>query len=69
MGSLAIGKTTIIDLLESEDIFKTVNGLKALGVDIYKDADKWYVHGVGIGGFCNQMMSLIVEILVQQSDY
>ena len=28
MGSLAIGKTSISRLLESDDIFKTVNGLK-----------------------------------------
>ena len=52
MGSLAIGKTSILRLLESDDIFKTVNGLKALGVDIYKESDKWCVHGVGVGGFC-----------------
>ena len=52
MGSLAIGKTSISRLLESDDIFKTVNGLKALGVDIYKESDNWCVHGVGIGGFC-----------------
>ena len=52
LGSLAIGKTIIIDLLESEDVFKTANGLKALGVDIYKNGDEWFVHGVGIGGFC-----------------
>ena len=52
LGSLAIGKTIIIDLLESEDVFKTANGLKALGVDIYKRGNEWFVHGVGIGGFC-----------------
>ena len=52
LGSLAIGKTIISDLLESEDVFKTANGLKALGVDIYKKGDEWFVHGVGLGGFC-----------------
>ena len=52
LGSLAVGKTIISDLLESEDVFKTANGLKALGVDIYKKGDEWFVHGVGIGGFC-----------------
>ena len=52
VGSLAIGKTTILNLLESDDIFKTINGLKALGVDIYKHEGKWFVHGVGVGGFC-----------------
>ena len=52
LGSLAVGKTIISDLLESEDVFKTANGLKALGVDIYKKGDKWFVHGVGLGGFC-----------------
>ena len=52
LGSLAVGKTIISDLLESEDVFKTANGLKALGVDIYKRGNEWFVHGVGIGGFC-----------------
>ena len=52
LGSLAVGKTVISDLLESEDVFKTANGLKALGVDIYKKGNDWFVHGVGIGGFC-----------------
>ena len=52
LGSLAVGKTIISDLLESEDVFKTANGLKALGVDIYKKGNEWFVHGVGIGGFC-----------------
>ena len=52
LGSLAVGKTIISNLLESEDVFKTANGLKALGVDIYKKGDEWFVHGVGIGGFC-----------------
>ena len=52
LGSLAVGKTIISNLLESEDVFKTANGLKALGVDIYKKGNEWFVHGVGIGGFC-----------------
>ena len=52
LGSLAIGKTYIKGLLESEDIFKTLEALKALGVDIYKEKKYWIVHGVGIGGFC-----------------
>ena len=52
LGSLAVGKTIISNLLESEDVFKTANGLKALGVDIYKRGNEWFVHGVGIGGFC-----------------
>ena len=52
LGSLAVGKTYIKGLLESEDIFKTLEALKALGVDIYKEKKYWIVHGVGIGGFC-----------------
>ena len=51
LGSLAIGKTSIFGLLESEDVIRTANALKALGVDIYKKSDHWYIHGVGIGGF------------------
>ena len=51
LGSLSIGKTSIFGLLESEDVISTANALKALGVDIYKKSDHWYIHGVGIGGF------------------
>ena len=32
-------------------MIRTANALKALGVDIYKKSDHWYIHGVGIGGF------------------
>ncbi len=52
LGSLAVGKTSIFGLLESEDVFKTANALKALGADIYKEKDYWCIHGVGVGGFC-----------------
>ena len=53
LGSLAIGKTIISDLLESEDVLKNCEWIKALGVDI-KKGNEWFVHGVGIGGFVNQ---------------
>ena len=49
--SMCIGKTKITGLLESEDVFATMNALKTLGVKIYKSNKSWYVNGVGIFGF------------------
>ena len=36
LGACAVGKTTIENLLESEDVFATLNALKMLGVNIKK---------------------------------
>ena len=49
--SMCIGKTKITGLLESEDVFATMNALKTLGVKIYKSNKSWYVNGIGIFGF------------------
>lgn len=51
LGGLAVGRTTVHNLLESEDIHATINAMRAFGCDIYKNEDDvWHVHGVGIGG-------------------
>ena len=36
LGACAVGKTTIENLLESEDVLETLNALKELGVNIKK---------------------------------
>ena len=50
LGSLAVGKTIISDLLESEDVFSTIDCLKKLGVKIKKVSSKNYkIFGKGLG--------------------
>ena len=59
IGSMAVGKTSINGILESEDIFSTSNALKKLGISIYKEtSNKWFVDGNGISGFKNPIESL-----------
>ena len=51
ISSMCIGKSKIKGLLESEDVFATLNALKTLGVKIEKSNGYWFVNGVGIFGF------------------
>ena len=51
LGALAIGKTQITSLLESDDVLATATALRNLGVDILKSDDgTWSVFGRGVGG-------------------
>ena len=51
ISSMSIGKSEINNLLESDDIFSTLNILKDLGVKIIKKDKKWVVYGNGSNGF------------------
>ena len=51
ISSMCIGQSKIKGLLESEDVFATMNALKTLGVKIEKLNGCWFVNGVGIFGF------------------
>ena len=51
ISSMCIGRSKIKGLLESEDVFATMNALKTLGVKIEKSNGYWFVNGVGIFGF------------------
>ena len=51
ISSMCIGQSKIKGLLESEDVFATMNALKTLGVRIEKSNGCWVVNGVGIFGF------------------
>ena len=53
LGACAVGKTTIENLLESEDVLATLNALKALGVNIKKNQDFWEIRGNGLGSLRN----------------
>ena len=46
--SMCIGQSKIKGLLESEDVFATMNALKKLGVKIHKSNEYWLVNGVGL---------------------
>ena len=50
-GSLCVGKSTIKGLLESEDVYRTVEAVRQLGAKVEKKNDKWEVEGFGVGGF------------------
>ena len=48
--SLAYGISKIYNLLEGEDVLKTISALRAMGVEIEKKSDHWQVVGVGLFG-------------------
>lgn len=50
IGGLAIGETCIEGLLEGEDILRTMEALRSLGVNIEKKAGNWIVNGRGVCG-------------------
>ena len=49
LSSCAVGRSTISNLLESEDVYSTLKALKTLGVKIKKNKDDWQVYGNGLG--------------------
>ncbi len=60
LGACAVGKTTIENLLESEDVLATLNALKDLGVKIKKNQNIWEIHGNGLGSLItpNKILNL-----------
>ena len=53
IGLVSIGQTVIKDILDSEDVYYTLNAIEALGakVDINKNKKTVTVKGVGLGNF------------------
>jgi 3-phosphoshikimate 1-carboxyvinyltransferase len=52
LGALAVGRSGISGLLESEDVINTVAAMRALGARVERKAEgTWQVDGVGVGGF------------------
>ena len=50
LGALAAGETSVEGLLESDDVARTADALRALGAVIEKGGDGlWRVHGCGVG--------------------
>ena len=51
LGTLAVGETRITGLLESEDVLRTAEAMRAFGAEVTRTgAGAWTVHGVGVGG-------------------
>ena len=53
LGACAVGKTTIENLLESEDVLATLSALSELGVNIKKTKNLWEIRGNGLGSLRN----------------
>ena len=51
LGSQAFGKTTIENILLSEDILHSINCLKKLGIDITLKKKRCFIYGRGLNGF------------------
>ena len=52
LGSLTVGETKVVGLLESSDVLNTAKAMRAFGTDVKKNSDQtWSVFGVGVGGF------------------
>ena len=51
LSSIAIGKSKIFNLLESEDVMSTISAVKKMGVRVKKNKNYFEIYGVGINGF------------------
>ncbi len=58
LSAMSTGKAKISNLLESDDVMRTLKILKALGVKIIKDENNWIVYGNGTNGFIEPDNSL-----------
>ncbi len=56
--SLSSGMVKISNLLESDDVLRTLNILRELGIKIIKKDKKWLVFGNGTGGYMQPMQAL-----------
>ena len=56
--SLSSGRVKISNLLESDDVMRTLNILKMLGVRIIKKDNNWLVYGNGTGGYIQPSQAL-----------
>ncbi len=51
LSAMSNGKTKITNLLESDDVMRTLEILRQLGVKIIKSKNCWFVYGNGTNGF------------------
>lgn len=65
-GALALGKTTITGLLESEDVIGTANAMNAVGAKCVRQEDgTWTVDGVGLGACWSRKLQSTSEMQAQ----
>ncbi len=58
LSAMSTGKAKISNLLESDDVMRTLKILEALGVKIIKEENNWIVYGNGTNGFIEPDSSL-----------
>ena len=58
LSAMSTGRTKITNLLESDDVLRTVKILRELGIRIIKKRDYWLVYGNGTNGFIEPENSL-----------
>ena len=51
LSSIAVGKSKIFDLLESDDVLNAIKAVKKIGIKCYKKKKFYEIYGVGINGF------------------
>ena len=51
LASIAVGKSKIYNILESEDVFHTLEAVKKIGIEYIKRRDFIEIYGLGINGF------------------
>ena len=56
--SLSTGRVRISNLLESDDVMRTLNILRELGIKIVKQEKCWLVYGNGTGGYIQPSQAL-----------
>ena len=59
--ALSVGESKIRNLLESRDVFATINILKELGIKIRKKSNFWVINGNGTDGFLEPNKALNCE--------
>lgn len=58
ISSISTGNSVIENLLESEDVERTIEAFRVMGVNIRKNQDIYYVEGVGLNGLKEPMESI-----------
>ncbi len=47
--TLAVGRSTVKGILESEDVMNTIAAMRAVGAQVEKSGDTWNIDGIGLG--------------------
>ena len=61
LGALAVGRSSIEGLLETEDMLAITAALRQLGARIEQRDGAWYVHGLGVGGLLEPQEPIVLS--------